>query len=71
MSIFEYDEELHRKSLLEEGMERGMELGMEQGVTKTALKMLESRDLSMEKIAEYCDLSLEKVKELSKELQMV
>lgn len=67
MSIFEYDEELHRKSLLEEGMEQGIE----RGITKIALKMLESGKLSMEEIAGYSGLTLEKVKELSKELQMV
>ncbi len=75
MSIFEYDEELHRRSLLEEGMElgreQGIELGIERGVTKTALKMLEDGKLSMEEIAGYSGLALEKVKELSKELQMV
>lgn len=31
MSIFEYDEELHKKTLLEEGFEKGMEQGLELG----------------------------------------
>lgn len=31
MSIFEYDEELHKKTLLEEGDEMGLERGRSQG----------------------------------------
>ena len=31
MSIFEYDEELHKRTLLEEGFEKGMEQGLELG----------------------------------------
>lgn len=67
MSIFEHDEELHRKSLLEEGME----MGRQKEATKTALKMIEDGNIPMKKIAEYCSLSLEQVKELSEKLQMV
>lgn len=32
MSIFEYDEELHKQTLLEEGYEKGLERGLEQGL---------------------------------------
>ena len=31
MSIFEYDEELHKKTLLEEGYEEGLKIGLERG----------------------------------------
>lgn len=31
MSIYEYDEELHLKTLFEEGVEQGVEQGIEQG----------------------------------------
>ncbi|MCM1160174.1 MAG: hypothetical protein NC412_03030, partial [Roseburia sp.] len=31
MSIFEYDEELHKRTLIEEGMERGREEGKLEG----------------------------------------
>ena len=31
MSIFEYDEELHKKTLLEEGYEKGLERGRTEG----------------------------------------
>lgn len=34
MSIFEYDEELHKRTLREEGYEEGMACGMEQGLVR-------------------------------------
>ena len=34
MSIFEYDEELHKKTLLEEGFEKGLERGRTEGRTE-------------------------------------
>ena len=34
MSIFEYDEELHKKTLLEEGYEKGLEHGIECGLSR-------------------------------------
>lgn len=71
MSIFEYDEEKHRKSLLEEGLERGLAQGFEQGAVKIAMNMIEDGNLPLEKIAMYSGLPLTRVRELSEELQMV
>ena len=41
MSIFEYDEELHKKTLLEEGYEMGIERGLSQGKAEAVLSLLE------------------------------
>lgn len=67
--------QMHYQEKFEEGMERGiqkgMERGMEQGKRQAALRMLESEDLPVEKIAEYSGLMTEQVEELEKERQSV
>lgn len=59
MSIFEYDEELHRKSMLEEGRK--------EGTRKTAIRLLKMGKLSFEEFADGTGLPLEEVKALEEE----
>jgi len=40
VSIFEYNEELHKKSLIEEGIERGIERGLSQGEEKERIRII-------------------------------
>lgn len=63
MSIFEYDEELHRKSLLEEGREMGIQLGREQEAAKTANIVLNlyKKGYSIEQIANLAEISTEEI----------
>ena len=42
MSIFEYNKELHEKSLIDEGMERGMESGLSQGEENERVKIIKN-----------------------------
>ena len=44
MSIFEYDEELHKKTLLSEGYEDGYEDGYEAGIAKQAAEIKKLKD---------------------------
>ncbi|MBR1692049.1 MAG: hypothetical protein IJ711_04665, partial [Lachnospiraceae bacterium] len=70
MSIFEYDEQLHERTLLEEGMEigeqRGMEIGARKGIrgTVTILRSLGHADSEIRAAitAEY-DLSPEQAEQ--------
>ena len=41
MSIFEYDEELHKRTLREEGYEEGLEQGLKRGKAEAILELLE------------------------------
>lgn len=67
MSIFEYNEELHRKSLLEEGREEGREegikLGEQKGISKIISHMLE-KNQSPEIISELTGEPLNYVYEI-------
>ena len=40
MTIFEYDEELHLKTLYEEGVEDGIRQGIERGETQTMISIV-------------------------------
>ncbi|MBQ9198712.1 MAG: hypothetical protein IJ141_00850 [Lachnospiraceae bacterium] len=57
MSIFEFDEELYKKSIREESFEAGLEKGLEQG-------RAESRA-----VIEQKDAEIERLKKLLKEKQ--
>lgn len=75
MSIFEYNEELHRKSLLEEGREEGREeglrLGEQKGISKIISHMLE-KNQSPEIISELTGEPLNYVYEIQeRHAQMV
>lgn len=52
MSIFEYDEELHERTLREEGISIGREQGLEQGImeTITILKNMGHSDMQIIKL---------------------
>ena len=67
MSIFEYNKELHRKSLLEEGREEGREeglrLGEQKGISKIISHMLE-KNQSPEIISELTGEPLNYVYEI-------
>ena len=56
MSIFEYDEELHSRTLLEEGIE----IGMERGKLLVARKMLD-KGMTMQEVVEITGLSKEEI----------
>lgn len=56
MSIFEYDEELHSRTLLEEGIE----IGMERGKLLVARKMLD-KGMTMQEVVEITGLSEEEI----------
>lgn len=45
-----------------------LEEGLEQGLEQTAIRMLQTGELSVEKIALYSGLTMERVLELKKEL---
>ena len=68
MSIYEYDEEKHFRTLRQEGREEGLKKGREEGsqTTKkeTALRMLKTGRLPIGEIAEYSGLSLKEVESL-------
>ena len=53
---------------IEQGIEQGVEQGIEQEKIESAMRMIEDRDLSLEKIAMYSGLTLEQVLELEREL---
>lgn len=71
MSIFEYNEELHRKSLLEEGREegwkKGLKQGMEEGRKDVYCHML-NNGKNPEEISSFTGESLEYLRCLQKEL---
>lgn len=71
MSIFEYNEELPRKSLLEEGREegwkKGLKQGMEEGRKDVYCHML-NNGKSPDEISSFTGESLEYLRCLQKEL---
>ena len=67
MSIFEYDEKLHEKTLLEIGREEGIQQGIQQGMqgTVTALKSMGCTDDDIiEKLIEVYELDVEEAKKI-------
>ncbi len=74
MSIFEYDEKLHEKTLLEIGREEGMQEGLQQGIqqgiqqTVSVLKSLDHTDeVIIQKLMETYHMSGEEAKKLLRE----
>ena len=65
MSIFEYDEELHERTLREEGYEEGIKKGIEHGILRTIRKMSE-KGLEAADIAKLLDESEEDIKRMLK-----
>ncbi len=61
MSIFEYDEELHKKTLHEEGYEDGFVDGREEGQADLIRKMYNS-GLPLEQIAEIAKMDVETIR---------
>ena len=71
--------QMHYQEKFDQGVEYGLERGVQQGIArgvqqsneKSARRMLEDGELSLDKIAKYSGLTLEQVLELKKELQPV
>ncbi len=61
--------EMRYREIMEQGLEYGIEQGIEQGLEQTAIRMLQSKELSDEKIALYSGLSIEQVQELKNKLE--
>ena len=70
VSIYEYDEERHRRQTREEGMEEGyangFSQGIEQGITQTVINLLKSGLLTDIQIREITGLDQEQLDELKK-----
>ncbi|MBE5944533.1 MAG: hypothetical protein E7258_06400 [Lachnospiraceae bacterium] len=73
MSIFEYDEKLHEKTMMDIGREEGMQLGLQQGLDtgiEVLISTLKDMDFSddkiIEKLVEKFGLDKEKAKEYLK-----
>ena len=65
MSIYEYDEELHFRTLYEEGVEDGIEQGIEQGLCITIRNML-ARGMSDEDIMAIAECGQELIEQVRK-----
>ena len=68
MSIFEYDKELEEKKLrkaeYEYGFSEGKKTGFQNAAMETARRMLKSKKLSLEDIADFSGLSIDEIKQL-------
>lgn len=62
MSIYEYDEELHFKTLLEEGREQGLE-----EKTRTIIQNMLARGMADEDIMAIAECSLELINQVQKD----
>ena len=62
MSIYEYDEELHFKTLLEEGREQGLE-----EKTRTIIRNMLARDMANEDIMAIAECGQELIDQVRKE----
>lgn len=78
MSIYEYDEELHKKTLFEEGFEAGEErgrkigeeYGKKQGIYEAKIancRNMLRKHMSVELIAEVTEMTPEEVKRIAEE----
>jgi len=70
MSIFEYDEELHKRTLREEGMEEGMEKGRENAITEIIKNMLDKHQ-SPEFISNMVSCPIEYVYKVKDDMELV
>ncbi len=71
MSIFEYDEELHKQVIREEAWEYGREEGRAKGREegkKEVIRNLYKMKMPLDQIAKATSLSIEKIKEICKEM---
>ena len=62
MSIFEFDEELYKKSIREEGYEDGYEKGIEDGIEKGIEKGLQQGRDESRSVIEQKDAEIERLK---------
>ncbi len=69
MSIFEYDEEKHMRTVRSEGFEDGLEQGIEQKEYQVISRMLRE-DLPAEVINRYTGCSVERIKQIGTEMLM-
>lgn len=69
MSIFEFNQELHDKTLFEDGVAAGMEKGEEAGIELGIhiCRKIQSWDTDNSRIAEFCGCMPGKVKEVRKQ----
>ena len=70
MSIFEYDEELHKRTLREEGMEEGIEKGRENAITEIIKNMLDKHQ-SPEFISNMVSCPIEFVYKVKDDMELV
>jgi flagellar biosynthesis/type III secretory pathway protein FliH len=73
MSIFEYDEEQHLRTVREEGYEDGMADGYEQGVSQTTSEIIRNmfkNNFSPEIISQCTEQPLEYIYQIGEELNV-
>ena len=69
MGIFEFDQELHDKTLYEDGVAAGIEQGIEQGIElgSRIFKTIQSGVTDNNVIAKTCDCTIEEVERIRKQ----